>query len=281
MKQNVKKHNVDYVKRLAKNVKREQNISHHEALNLTVQKFGFNNWKHFLNETEKQAKESIEHKKPIPNNNLSVTDMNKLTGLCLNGFSNGNEEFDSSNFTEIKKIERIRTEIRKYFTKTKSFNKTRSSYGLKHDLERHLGNYVANGELIYAMYLEGYEIKRNDINCYFNISSVGLGNLTISNKLLESFKISWKYELEEYLNTLKRFKQFKKYKYHFNLIIKLLLENGIPKKNVYGVICAEIGETSETIKQWFAIENDELIPAEKLIVLSNIFRLKPEKLKNF
>jgi hypothetical protein len=149
---------------------------------------------------------------------------------------------------------------------------------LKHELERHIGVYVANGELIYAMYLEGFDIKRNDINCYFNISSVGLGNLSISNKVLESFKTSWEYELEDHLKVRKK---FKKYKYHFNLIIRLLLENYVTKKSVYGVIGAEIGETSETIKQWFAIENDELIPEEKLIALSNIFKFKPEKLKNF
>jgi hypothetical protein len=277
MKTNVNKHNVDYVKRLAKNVKREQNLSHNEALNITVKKLGFNNWKHFLNEAEKQIKESVGNNQTNPNN-LSVTDLNKLIGLSLNGFSNGNEKFDYSTFTEIKKIEKIRTEIRKYFTKTKSFNLKRSSYGLKHELERHIGVYVANGELIYAMYLEGFDIKRNDINCYFNISSVGLGNLSISNKVLESFKTSWEYELEDHLKVRKK---FKKYKYHFNLIIRLLLENYVTKKSVYGVIGAEIGETSETIKQWFAIENDELIPEEKLIALSNIFKFKPEKLKNF
>ncbi|WP_179353810.1 hypothetical protein [Winogradskyella vidalii] len=277
MKKNVNKHNVDYVKRLAKKLKKEQNISHHEALNLTVEKFGFNNWKHFLNEN----KESIETKKHNPYDKLSIVDINKLIGLCHNGFSNGNEKIDSSTFSEIQKIEKIRAEIKKYFTKTKSFNLKRSSYGLKHELERHLGNYVTNGELIYAMYLEGYKIKRCDINCYFNISSVGLKNLTISNKLLESFKVSWEYELEDYLKFRKRLKKFKRNKYHFDLIISLLFQNDIPKKNVYGVIGAEIGETSETIKQWFTIENDESIPEEKLIALSKIFNFKPEKLKNF
>lgn len=278
MKSDVNKHNVDYVKRLSKNLKREQNISHHEALNLTVKKLGFNNWKHFLNETEKQTNKSIKNKEHSSHNNLPLDDMSKLIGLSLNGFSNENEKFDYSILSEIEKIEKIRAEIRKYFTKTKSFNLKRSSYGLKHELERHIGNYVANGELIYAMHLEGYKIKRSGINCYFNISSVGLKNLTISKKILESLKTSWEYELEDYFMLQKK---FKKYKYHFNLIIRLLFQNDVPKRNIYGVIGAEMNEPPETIKKWFAIENAELIPEEKLIALSNIFNFKPEKLKNF
>lgn len=270
MKQSIAKHNVNYVKRLAKKIKKEENLTHHQALNLIAKKFGFKNWKHFYNE----------NKNITPSMDSSAIPMDELIGLCLNGFSNGSEKFDPKTFSEVKKIEKLRIEIKKYFKKTESFNLNRSSYGLKHDLERHIGEYVANGELIYAMYMEGYKIKRARINCYFNISSVGLKNLTISNRLLESLKTSSEYELEAYSKLRKK---FIKYKYHFNLIIWLLLENEVPKKNIYGVIGAEIGETSETIKQWFAIEkgNSESIPVEKLESLSEIFGIKSENLENF
>lgn len=265
------KHNIDYVKRLAKKIAKERNILHHKALDLIAKKLNYNNWKHFYNENKNY--ESLK--------DLSVIPISELDGLDLNGFSYESEKFDQKIFSETQKIKKIRTEIKKYFTKTKSFNSIRTSYGLKHDLERHIGKYVTNGELIYAMYLEGYKIKKRNssLNCSFNISSVGLKNLVDSNKLLEYLNTSLEYELEDYQGLQKR---FKKYKYHFNLIIKFLVGNEVPKKNVYGIIGAEIGETSETIRQWFSIEkiSNELIPKEKLKNLSKIFGFKPEKLKN-
>ncbi|MDF1674948.1 MAG: hypothetical protein P1U44_04455 [Vicingaceae bacterium] len=270
MKQ-IDKHNIDYVKRLAKKLAKEKNIPHHEALDVISKERNYNNWKHFYNENKNHNAFT----------DLSVIPLVELDGLYLNGFSYKSEKFDPKIFSETKKIKKIRTEIKKYFTKTKSFNSIRTSYGLKHDLERHIGEYVANGELIYAMYLEGYKIKKNNssLNCSFNFSSVGLKNLVSSNKLLESLNTSWEYQLEDYQRLHKK---FKKYKYHFNLIIKLLVGNEVPKKNIYGIIGAEIGETSETIKQWFSIENvsSELIPEEKLKSLSKIFGFKPENVKN-
>lgn len=270
MKQN-DKHNIDYVKRLAKKLAKEKNIPHHKALDVIVKKLNYNNWKHFNNENKNHNSFT----------DLSVIPIDELDGLDLNGFSYENEKFDPKIFSESIKIKKIRTEIQKYFTKIKTFNSIRSSYGLKHDLERHIGKYVANGELIYAMYLEGYKIKKinSSLNCSFNISSVGLKNLVGSNKLLEYLNTTWEYELEDHLRLQKR---FKKYKYHFNLIIKLLVGNEVPKKNIYGIIGAEIGESSETIRQWFSIEkiSSESIPDEKLNNLSKIFGFKPDKLKN-
>lgn len=167
MEENVKKHNVDYVKRLAKKLKKEEGITHYEALDQIVQKLGFKNWKHFNNQNKNSNPPSTSPSVPT----------DELRGLSLNGFSNGYDKFNPKIFSENKKIETLRVEIRKYFRKIKSFNRIRSSYGLKHDFERHIGEHVANGELIFAMYLEGYKIKRNGINCYFNISSVGLKSL--------------------------------------------------------------------------------------------------------
>ncbi|UAB82815.1 hypothetical protein INR75_11270 [Zunongwangia sp. SCSIO 43204] len=270
MEQNVKKHNILYAKRLAKKLKKEENLNHHEALNRIARQLKFKNWKHFLKENQVND--------PLEDSSRIISD--ELTGLDLNGFSNNEEKFNQTIFSKTKKIDKLRSQIKKYFTKTKSFNLKRSSYGLKHDLERHIDEYVANGELIYAMHLEGYKIKRDGINCYFNISSVGLKNLIISEKVFQYLNISLSSNLQEYLRYNKR---FKKYKYHFKLIIKLLLETKIPLMNVCGVIGAEIGETAETIKQWFAIENgsNDLIPKKKLDALSDLFGFESEELKNF
>lgn len=266
------KHNVDYVKRQAKKLAKEKNIPHYQALDLIAKKLNYNNWKHFINE----------NKNYNTFKDLSVIPIEELNGLGINGFLYETEVFDPKIFSKTKRIEKIRAEIKKYFTKTKSFNSTIGSRGLTRNLEMHIGEYVAYGELIYAMYLEGYKIKRYHpgINCHFNISSIGLRNLVESNKLLESLNTSWEYELEDYLRLNRK---FKKYKYHFNLIIRLLVGENLPKKNIYGIIGAEIGETSEIIREWFSIEqlSSELIPGEKLRRLSMIFGFEPEKLKNY
>jgi len=49
MEQYEKIHNVDYLKRLAKKIKKEQNITHHQSLDLIAVNKGFNNWKHLVN----------------------------------------------------------------------------------------------------------------------------------------------------------------------------------------------------------------------------------------
>ncbi|MDT4738439.1 hypothetical protein [Bradyrhizobium sp. WYCCWR 12699] len=52
-------------------------------------------------------------------------------------------------------------------------NRTRSSYGLKHDAEREAGDYVANGMLIAAALALDFSAERTHAgspNAYFNIS---------------------------------------------------------------------------------------------------------------
>ena len=89
MKLRSNKHNIEYIKRCAKNIKREQNISHNLALNRIVIELGFNNWKHFLNESEKgnnvlphkinfTTKESKEGEIRDPYRNLLVCAVNIL-----------------------------------------------------------------------------------------------------------------------------------------------------------------------------------------------------------
>ncbi|MCG2462045.1 hypothetical protein K8352_14895 [Flavobacteriaceae bacterium F89] len=56
-----------------------------------------------------------------------------------------------------------------FFSKTDKINMNHSSYGLKHIVERGIGKYVSNGELIAAMILSGYRYKAIDINCVFNV----------------------------------------------------------------------------------------------------------------
>ncbi len=78
------------------------------------------------------------------------------------------DEFTNEDFA---RIEKIRTFIKKTMEPSIGFSESSTSYGLKHDCERAIGEYVSNGELIYAMYLEGYRIKQafvNNPNARFN-----------------------------------------------------------------------------------------------------------------
>ena len=53
----------------------------------------------------------------------------------------------------------------------KTINTASSSYGLKHVVERVMGQYVANGEFICAALVLGYKMKKlkDNPNAYFNI----------------------------------------------------------------------------------------------------------------
>jgi hypothetical protein len=106
-------------------------------------------------------------------------DKNILKGLQLNGFDNELESFDDTPFLNNKTVELIRPFLTDNLSKTKTINKSHSSYGLKHIVEKKIGKYVTNGELIYAMYLEGFDIKRQNINCYFNIKTSEVKNISL------------------------------------------------------------------------------------------------------
>jgi hypothetical protein len=67
MKQQIKTHNVAYLKRLAKKLTKEQSISHHQSLDKVAVNFGFVNWKHFLRES------SLNSKGKILSNNVSLS----------------------------------------------------------------------------------------------------------------------------------------------------------------------------------------------------------------
>lgn len=102
-----------------------------------------------------------------------------LRGLDLHGYE-GNAEFDPSVFN-MERIDAIREIIRPRLRKIKNINRSYTSYGIKHRVEEQieasiepLQGYVANGELIYAMILEGFDVLRFGKNASFNVSEGSL-----------------------------------------------------------------------------------------------------------
>lgn len=94
--------------------------------------------------------------------------------LSRAGFHN----HDVPEWIDEERINNIVSVIRPIVKKIRSINYRVSSYGIKHDVERRIGYYVSNGELIAAMIILGFEYKRPrgsaGINCYFNVSMKSL-----------------------------------------------------------------------------------------------------------
>ncbi len=96
----------------------------------------------------------------------------KLENITKNGFEIPNKE---SKEVKIEELADIIEFINTHFNMIKNINTRHSSYGLKHILERSMGKYISNGELITAMIICGYKHKRyrlNGLNCYFNVGNV-------------------------------------------------------------------------------------------------------------
>lgn len=206
---------------------------------------------------------------------------NDLRGLDLNGFMNSTENFDSSVFANNQTIELLRPEIKKYFSKTNSNNRNYNSYGIKHIAEKHLGTYVSNGELIYAMHLEGYQIFRKNINCTFNVSEPSVRYMRNAKSILKTLTSSMPSEIIDYLNLKKR---PSKYKYHLRLLINLNFGNNfIRKKDVIAIISKEINVTPQTFQSWIQIlaTDSNEIPLDKLKLLSEIFNQPINKLISY
>ena len=66
-------------------------------------------------------------------------------------------------------VERVANWVAPRFEKSKKLCKTVSSYGIKHIVERAMGEYVGNGELIAAMILCGFKYEQDGMNAYFFI----------------------------------------------------------------------------------------------------------------
>ena len=112
------------------------------------------------------------------NNNImrkKQTFEEKLRGLTYIGYEKG-AVFSKLEFRE-DHIEAIIDIIRSRFEKRATINKNApSSYRLKHCVESQveakqepLNGYVSNGELIYAMILEGYDVEIDGKDAYFNL----------------------------------------------------------------------------------------------------------------
>lgn len=91
--------------------------------------------------------------------------------------------FDPDMLKQVRKV--IRENLTKTKTKTIRENSYTRSYSLKHKIEKYFQNegescHIYNGLLIYAMYLEGFRIRRayNDSkNAYFNVSTISVRKL--------------------------------------------------------------------------------------------------------
>ncbi len=206
---------------------------------------------------------------------------NDLTGLTGFGFQNTDKKFDEKIFADNKTVNLLKPIIEKYFKPTQSVYKGSSSYGLKHVAERHLNNYVANGELIYAMHLAGYKIIRDDPNCFFNINRIDLKYFSNAKNVLDKLQEPIKREIVDYL----RFNQsFLKYKYHFNFFIhnKFSNNNSIKRNDIINIISKEINENPKIINHWFNLlkEIETIIPDDKLHLLSKLFNVSEDNLKN-
>jgi hypothetical protein len=205
--------------------------------------------------------------------------INDLSGLNLSGFQTS-IKFNSDIFKDNETIELLRPVIRKYFKKTKTIYRDSSSYGIKHVAEDHIGTNVSNGELIYAMHLEGYKIKRDTIKCCFNISGTDLRLLRNSKEILSILSQQTNIEKSDYVVYSKH---FLKYKYYFKFLLYLKCFGNTQQKNdVVKVIAKEMNESVGNIKYWFDILKDQhsIIPEEKMKQLEKLFNLDTTTLSN-
>lgn len=111
-----------------------------------------------------------------------------LKGLTLHGYDS-ERSFDESEFNQ-ERIEEIRMVVRMWFRKMRAINLRWNSYYLKHSVERYLGGdriwngtvsgHIANGELIYAMILEGFDVLKDGQYALFNISEIDFCALCIA-----------------------------------------------------------------------------------------------------
>lgn len=205
---------------------------------------------------------------------------NDLRGLDLFGFQNFVNEFNIDIFKENKTIDLLRPLIRKYFTKTKAIYSGLSSYGIKNVTERYLETYVTNGELIYAMHLEGFKISRGHINCCFNVSQADIRLLRNAKPILKILSVPLNRDIFDYL---KYNKKFLKLKYHIKFLIetKSWSQSDL-ERDVLKIISKEIIETLPVVRYWTnMLQDDETnIPMGKMELLEKIFNLPPNKLVN-
>ncbi len=114
---------------------------------------------------------------PIANQNINkMVNTIEYEGVKIPSDLNRNGlELHGDNLTKapfnMELIARIRNVIRTCFTPTSRvrINSGSHSYTLKHRIEKNIGVYCSNGDVIYAMIAEGYKFKRLENNCCFNV----------------------------------------------------------------------------------------------------------------
>jgi hypothetical protein len=196
-----------------------------------------------------------------------------LAGLTQKGFVNlkgisGGISEQNSNVIWVRPL------IRKYFHKSDRYNYNHTSYGIKKIFQRYTDrkHYISNGEFIYAMALEGFKIKRDDINCRFNIYEKEYQMVNTAPKLLKELRDkSEKYDLQEYIDYLPT-----KYKYKYNL--KYLFRNlgkltSKEKRYIVSIISKEINVDESILKRLINLEMGEALNVDEEKIISQIASL--------
>lgn len=119
------------------------------------------------------------------------------------------------------------------------------------------------------MYLDGFSIKKDGKNAFFNIKETDIRCLKNAPEILQ--KIS-----ETNINIQYFEKRDQNLKYHFKSIINSVFSKTNPlKKDVIRVISKEIGVNLDTVRMWFNLTKDEgvCIPKDKYEQLIRIFGL--------
>lgn len=81
-----KNHNIDYLKRKAKNIKKTQGISHYEALNILAKNDGFLNWKSLVSSSKNST--SNKHLKRVSKNKFGITTSKSKTHHKIDPYRN-------------------------------------------------------------------------------------------------------------------------------------------------------------------------------------------------
>lgn len=70
---------------------------------------------------------------------------------------------------DMARIEKALVEIPNKFMKRKTFNRSKTSYGLKHELERET-SYITNGDFILSMLMSGFRARfAGEVNPIFDV----------------------------------------------------------------------------------------------------------------
>lgn len=99
-----------------------------------------------------------------------IATLNRYPDLTPNGFGGSDlRAFSVAAERQVAQVQRLVAHLRKYYPKGTQINTNTSSYGLKHDYERHTSEYVTNGVFILAALIAGYEHRVYGLNACFNV----------------------------------------------------------------------------------------------------------------